>query len=128
MLGEGPCATMLPSKDMARARDFYEDKLKLTPQQEMSDGSVMYRCGQGTSFTVFPSTGASDGSFTQIGFWVTDVESEVRDLRSRGVVFEEYDMPDFKTVDSIVQIEGWKGAWLKDPDGNLIAVGEGPAM
>ena len=128
MLNEALAAATMPSKDMARARNFYEDKLKLTPSTEMSDGSVIYRCKDGTLLTVFPSSGASDGSFTQLGLWVNDVEAEVRDLQSRGVQFEEYDMPEFKTENGIATVGEWKGAWFKDPDGNLISIGEGPEV
>ena len=125
MLSEYRCTAMMPSQNIERARNFYEDKLKLTPSMEMPDGSAMYECGGGTMIGVFPSTGRSDGSFTQVGFWVEDVEAEMRDMRSRGIEFEEYDMPDFKSVDGLVEIEGYKGAWFKDPDGNLISIGEG---
>ena len=116
---------MIPSKDMEKARRFYEEALKLSPEAELPDGSVIYRCGEGTGFSVFPSMGASDGSFTQLGFWVADVEEEMRDLRSRGVVFEEYDMPGFKTENGVLSMDGYKGAWFKDPDGNLLSIGEG---
>ncbi len=128
MLNDALAAATMPSKDMKKAREFYEDKLKLTPSREMSDGSVFYRCRDGSMFTVFPSTGASDGSFTQLGFMVNDVEAEVRDLQSRGVVMEEYDMPEFKTVNGIATVGEFKGAWCKDPDGNLISIGEGPDL
>jgi catechol 2,3-dioxygenase-like lactoylglutathione lyase family enzyme len=126
MLSAAKVAATIPSKDMSTARAFYEDKLKLTLAGEMSDGSVFYRCADGTAFTVFPSSGKSDGSYTQLGFWVQDIEAEVRDLASRGVVFEEYDMPEFKTVDGVATVGEFKGAWFKDPDGNLLSLGEGP--
>jgi catechol 2,3-dioxygenase-like lactoylglutathione lyase family enzyme len=126
MLHDAVAYATIPSKDMSKAREFYEDKLKLTPAGEMSDGSVFYRCKDGSRLTVFPSTGASDGSFTQLSFLVKDVEAEARDLQSRGVVFEEYDMPEFKTVNGIATAGEFKGGWFKDPDGNLISIGEGP--
>jgi catechol 2,3-dioxygenase-like lactoylglutathione lyase family enzyme len=126
MLNDALAYATIPSKDMKKAREFYEDKLKLTPVGEMSDGSVFYRCADGSRLTVFPSTGASDGSFTQLSFLVKDVESEARDLQSRGVVFEEYDMPEFKTVNGIATAGEFKGGWFRDPDGNLISIGEGP--
>ena len=125
MLAQAQVTAMMPSKDMERARRFYEEALKLSPEMILPDGSVFYRCAEGTGFSVFPSSGASDGSFTQLGFWVADVEEEMRDLRSRGVVFEEYDLPGLKTEDGIVNENGWKGAWFKDPDGNLLSIGEG---
>jgi catechol 2,3-dioxygenase-like lactoylglutathione lyase family enzyme len=126
MLHDALATATIPSKDMKKAREFYEDKLKLTPAGEMSDGSVIYKCRDGSAFTVFPSTGASDGSFTQLAFLVKDVEAEVRDLQSRGLVMEEYDMPEFKTVNGIATAGEFKGGWFKDPDGNLISIGEGP--
>jgi hypothetical protein len=45
-------------------------------------------------------------------------------LKENGVVFEEYDMPGFKTVDGIAEIDGERGAWFKDSEGNLLAIGE----
>jgi len=57
-------------------------------------------------------------------FEVDDVEMAVKELRDRGIVFEEYDFPGLKTVDGIAEIQGAKGAWFKDPDGNILAVGQ----
>ena len=56
-----------------------------------------------------------------------DIEAAAASLREKGVVFEEYDLPGFKTVDGIAEIEGTKGAWFKDSEGNLLAIGEPPA-
>jgi hypothetical protein len=39
------------------------------------------------------------------------------------VVFEEYDLPGLKTVDGIAEIAGDEGAWFKDSEGNLLAIG-----
>jgi hypothetical protein len=33
-------------------------------------------------------------------------------------------MPGLKTVNGVATIEGEKSAWLKDPDGNIIALSE----
>ncbi len=44
--------------------------------------------------------------------------------QDRGVVFEEYDMPGLKTMEGIAEIQGVKGAWFKDPDGNILPVAE----
>jgi hypothetical protein len=53
---------------------------------------------------------------------VKDLEAEMDDLRSRGIKFDEYDLPDFKTVNGIADIEGFRGAWFKDSEGNVLAV------
>lgn len=61
-------------------------------------------------------------------FWqVDDVEKEVAELKSRGVIFEEYNMPGFKTVNGILSSEGNKAAWFKDTEGNIMALIQGGA-
>jgi hypothetical protein len=59
-----------------------------------------------------------------LGWNVQDIETAVAELRSRGVVFEEYDLPGLKTVDGIAEIAGERGAWFKDSEGNLLAIGQ----
>jgi len=67
---------------------------------------------------------AGTAKSTYMSFDVANLEEAVKELRDRGVVFEEYDMPGLKTVDGIAEIQGVKGAWFKDPDGNILALGE----
>jgi hypothetical protein len=55
-----------------------------------------------------------------MSFTVPDVEAEVRELRERGVVFEEYEAP--KTENGIATMPSGRAAWIKDPDGNLIGL------
>ena len=113
----------LPVQDLARARAFYEEKLGLKPTDERPDGLV-YELGEGDRFLLFPSSGQSNGSHTQFGWQVDDLENVVSQLRSNGLVFEEYDMPGFKTENGIAVIDGEKGAWFKDSEGNLLAIGQ----
>ena len=85
---------------MARARRFYEDKVGLKPREEYA-GGVIYECGNKSVVFMYPSGGAGT-SRASTAFWsVDDVAAEVAQLKSRGVVFEEYDTPQLKTVDSI---------------------------
>lgn len=112
----------IPAQDLGRARAFYEEKLGLKPSQERPDG-LEYECGAGR-FLLFESSGQASGSHTQLGWDVDDLRAVVDQLRKNGVVFEEYDMPGFKTVDGIAETEGWRGAWFKDSEGNLLAIGE----
>jgi hypothetical protein len=57
--------------------------------------------------------------------WHTnDIEAEVAALKARGVVFDEIDTPELKTVDSIGTIDQSKGAWFKDSEGNVLALGQ----
>ena len=112
----------LPAQDFERAKSFYTDKLGLSTIQE-TDEEARYRVGQ-VEFIVFPSTGKASGDHTQMAFEVEDLEDAVKTLRDNGVVFEEYDMPGFKSVGGIVELEGEKGAWFKDSEGNLLAIAE----
>jgi len=113
----------MPAQDIKRARQFYEQKLGLKPSDEQPDGSVMYMVGE-TGFLVFPSMGKASGDHTQMALDVDDVEVAARELKSNGVKLEEYDHPNFKSKDGIVDLpDGSKGAWFKDTEGNLIGLG-----
>jgi catechol 2,3-dioxygenase-like lactoylglutathione lyase family enzyme len=109
--------------DLDRAKKFYEGTLGLKSIDERSDG-IRYQTGGGTWFLVYPSQFAGTAKSTYMTFEVSDVEVAVKELRDRGIVFEEYDFPGLKTVDGIAEIQGVKGAWFKDPDGNILAVGQ----
>jgi catechol 2,3-dioxygenase-like lactoylglutathione lyase family enzyme len=130
MLAEGEVATRLPVKDLDRARRFYSEKLGLEPV-EARPGGLRYRCGS-SYFALFESTGAPSGNHTQMGWEVDDIEAAVAVLRSRGVMFEEYDLPGLKTTNGVAEIEGnypskgigERGAWFRDSEGNLLGLGQ----
>ena len=108
--------------DLERARRFYAEKLGLTPETEYPDG-LFYRCA-GTRFILYPSRGTSSGTHTQMTWHTNEIEAEVVALKARGVVFDEIDTPELKTVDSIGTIDQSKGAWFKDSEGNVLALGQ----
>jgi catechol 2,3-dioxygenase-like lactoylglutathione lyase family enzyme len=130
MLKNGRVASRLPAQDLERARAFYADKLGLEPTEER-EGGLRYVCAAG-EFALFESAGTASGDHTQMGWEVQDIEATVRDLRARGVVFEEYDLPGLTTVDGIADIEGnypskgsgERGAWFRDSEGNVLGIGE----
>lgn len=112
----------IPAQDIKRAREFYEQKLGLVPAETQPDGGAQYAAGN-THFLVFPSRGKASGDHTQMGLEVDDINAAVTELKSKGVKVEEYDYPDFKTVNGIVDMgEMGKGAWVKDTEGNLISL------
>ena len=122
MLENSNVYATIPAKDLERAKSFYADKLGLKPEQEAPEG-LRYRCRDG-GFLLFESSGAASGDHTQLGWDVDNLDATVEELRGRGVVFEEYDLPGFKTVNGIAEIAGERGAWFKDSEGNLLALGE----
>jgi catechol 2,3-dioxygenase-like lactoylglutathione lyase family enzyme len=131
MLEVNDVATRLPAQDLERARSFYAEKLGIQPIEERP-GGLRYRCGNGY-FALFASAGAPSGSHTQMSWEVDDLEATVAELRRRGVVFEEYDVPGLKTVNGIADIagnypsrggQGEKAAWFHDSEGNLLGIGQ----
>lgn len=121
MLVDHPAHTALPAQDLERAKQFYSEKLGLTPDSE-APGGVFYRCGKDSGFLVFPSGGIASGTHTQMGWTVDDIEAEVSALKARGVVFEEYDSENLKTVNSVATPGPVKVAWFKDSEGNLLGL------
>ncbi len=126
MLSEARVEARIPTQDLARARRWYSEKLGLEPVEER-EGGLRY-VSPGGVFCLFASAGAADGSFTQMSFYVDDIEAAVDGLRARGVVFEEY----HGTVNGIMDIEGnypskgsgERAAWFRDSEGNLFGLGQ----
>src|ERR1044072_1851417 len=127
MLGESPAAATIAVSDIDRARKFYEETLGL--QVKMEDpGGIMY--GSGDSMVlVYPSQFAGTSQATVATWMVSDLEATVDGLAAKGVTFEQYDMEGLKTDErGIASLgdEGVRGAWFKDPGGNILNGGEGP--
>lgn len=114
---------MLPVKDLARARDFYEKKLQLEAVGARPDGKFMYRCG-GTEIALFPKPEGTKAEHTALSFRVEDIVAEIARLKARGVVFDDYDLPDFKTVGHVCVLGSEKAAWFRDPEGNILCLHE----
>ena len=121
MLKDAPVVPYIPASDIARAREFYERKVGLVARQEIA-GGVVYECAAGSWIFLYQSSGAGTSQASQAFWQVKDVEAEVAALRARGVVFEDYDMPGFKTVNGIFTGGGSKAAWFKDSEGNIMAL------
>jgi predicted enzyme related to lactoylglutathione lyase len=130
-IARAEASTRLPALDLDRARAWYADKLGLRPVEERP-GGLRYRVGH-TVFTVFASAGASSGTHTQMALSVDDLDAAVAELRDRGVVFEDYDLPGMTTVDGITEVEGnypseggvgERAAWFRDSEGNLVGLGQ----
>jgi predicted enzyme related to lactoylglutathione lyase len=123
MLKNAPIVSYIPASDVQRARKFYEEKVGLKPKEEYA-GGVIYECGKGSQVFMYQSGGAGT-SKASTAFWaVDDVAAEVAELKARGIVFEEYNMPGIKTVNSIATVAAGKTAWFKDSEGNTLAISQ----
>jgi catechol 2,3-dioxygenase-like lactoylglutathione lyase family enzyme len=121
MLQKCPMYSYIPVASVARARQFYEQKLGFKPGRELA-GGVTYECGEGTACFMYPTPNAGTSKASQAYWHVDDVEREVAELKGRGVKFEDYDMPGLKTKDGIATAGGAKTAWFKDTEGNILAI------
>lgn len=123
MLMETQVTCMLPVKDLARARRFYEEKLRLKAVGPKPDGKFVYRVG-GTEIALFPKPEGTKAEHTALSFRVDDIAGEIRELKSRGVDFDDYDLPGFKTVEHVCVLGSEKAAWFRDPEGNVLCLHE----
>lgn len=121
MLGDHPIEVVLLATDLDAAYDFYAEKLGLETVTR-SDAAVTFKCGGDTRLTVSKSTTGTADAQTQATWRVQDLVSEVRELRERGVQIEEYDEPDFKTVDGVADVGFGLAAWIIDPGGNCLGL------
>jgi catechol 2,3-dioxygenase-like lactoylglutathione lyase family enzyme len=125
MLDSASTHAMIAVKDLSRAKEFYGGTLGLTAAHELPGAGVRYETQSGTWFLVYLSEFAGTAKSTSMRFEVEDIEVAVKELRDRGIVFEEYDLPGVRTVEGIAQHEsGARGAWFKDPDGNILQIAQ----
>jgi catechol 2,3-dioxygenase-like lactoylglutathione lyase family enzyme len=121
---------VMATADIKAAREFYEGKLGLKPNDPPEEPSVpiTYVCGKGTGISVYLSPDhAGKSTATMAGWVVDDLEAVVDELTSNGVTFERYDEEGLNTNEKgIVEIDGNPGvAFFRDPDGNTHAINQG---
>ncbi len=111
--------------DLRTARHFYEQQLGLVGGEEEEDG-VLYTCGERTQVFIYLSAANAGRSPATLAGWsVDDLDQTIEELGSRGVTFEHYDQPGLKTDErGVFTARHLKAAWVKDPDGNTLAVTE----
>jgi catechol 2,3-dioxygenase-like lactoylglutathione lyase family enzyme len=120
MLSEHPTHTTIPAADLERARAWYATHLGLEPTASRTSGLMYER--PGSRFVLYPTPNAGASPNTVMGWSVRDIQAEVAELKSRGVVFEEYDYPNLKTVNSIAQNGPVRSAWFRDSEGNILGI------
>lgn len=126
MLNNGTLTANLPAADLARARAFYSDKLGLTPAQDIEGMMLIYRTDGGSTFTVYQTDFAGQAGHTLAQWHVDDVDAEVADLKTRGVVFERYDMPGVEWTNDVASMgDMGKAAWFKDSEDNILCIDSG---
>jgi catechol 2,3-dioxygenase-like lactoylglutathione lyase family enzyme len=123
MLGDRDVAAALAVADLDAARGFYEGTLGLRPEMDQSPEAVLYASGS-SKVLVYRSQYAGTNQATAATWAVgDDLEAVIEELRGKGVTFEHYDDLPGTTREGDVHVMGdTRGAWFKDPDGNILAL------
>ena len=123
MLAQEQVMPTVAVKSLDSAKKFYEQTLGLTPVTGSEPSTATYTAGN-ARLLVYESQFAGTNQATAVTWTVGDVDATVRDLKSKGLRFEHYDMPDMRHEGDVhVAPNGaMRAAWFKDPDGNIHAV------
>src|SRR6266852_2274385 len=106
-----------------------------------SSGSSRWRSGRvacctGPRAAILPSSRRPVPRLARSRKWgceVDDLDATVADLKERGVVFEDYDLPGLETADGIAEVagnypskggKGERAAWFRDSEGNMLGIGQ----
>ena len=124
MLANSPIAPMLPVVNLERARSFYENKLGLPLNVDISsEEALMFECGYGTQLGIYRRATPTQADHTAAIWIVDDIEDAVRQLNAKGIEFEDYDLPGLRTNrQGIADLENERAAWFKDPEGNYLGI------
>jgi catechol 2,3-dioxygenase-like lactoylglutathione lyase family enzyme len=125
MLSDARTEATVPSRDLGRAAEFYGNVLGLRPGGSLAPRTdLLYELGAGSTLLVYewPDSPPPPPALTFAHFIVDDVHATVRDLRGRGVVFDDYDLAGLKTVDGVAAVGDHHFAWFHDPDGNVLGI------
>jgi catechol 2,3-dioxygenase-like lactoylglutathione lyase family enzyme len=126
MLADRRATAMIPAKDFARAKTWYADKLGLQPTEEMPEGGgAAYMLGGGLRAFLYPTQFAGTAQHTLLSFDTPDLAADMKAMRSKGVVFLDYDLPGLKTENGVATFGPVKNAWCNDSEGNILGFVQG---
>jgi catechol 2,3-dioxygenase-like lactoylglutathione lyase family enzyme len=121
MLRDTDAVATLAVKDLGAAAKFYEGTLGLSRAGTEDTEGIVFESGD-TIINVYRSSFAGTNKATALTWTVDDVDDVVRTLKSKGITFEHYDLPDTKREGDVHVAGDLKVAWFKDPDGNILSV------
>ena len=120
MLGTKDVIATIPATDIDRAKKFYGDVLGFAGSEEYP-GGYLFTSGN-TTFCLYPTTASQPAGHTLASWLVDDVEKTVDEMKAKGVSFEDYDLPELKTENSIASQGDYRCAWFTDSEGNILSV------
>lgn len=123
-LSNSPLTTIIPVTDTQRSQKFYEDLLGLSYRGQAADGNLLFALDGTGTLALLSDPEAKASVHTPASFEVNDISGVITELSGRGVVFEDYDLPDLKTTEHVCVLGSEKAAWFRDPDGNILCLHE----
>jgi predicted enzyme related to lactoylglutathione lyase len=123
-LTDAPLTASVPAHDIERAKRWYEEKLGVTPAQDLGPAGQLYSTG-GTNWVIYQTPSAGTGKHTIAAWIVPDLEATVKELRAKGVKFEDYALGDQgpTTENGIARDpSGGAAAWFTDSEDNILVI------
>lgn len=104
------------------AKRFYGDTLGFRFVKD--DGFALVFDANGTKLRIAKAEKFQPQQQTVLGWEVSDIRAAVKELSTRGVKFEQFNLPFMKQDELGVWTtpEGDEVAWFKDPDGNMLSI------
>ncbi len=112
----------LPVVDLKRAEKFYQDKLGFKIEREDASPGAVIKAPGCDCYLYLYQRQPTKADHTVAAIRVDDVESTMRELKAKGVKFEDYNLPNLKTVNGLFKMNGYRMAWFKDTENNILAI------
>jgi catechol-2,3-dioxygenase len=124
MLNSIDAQPTLAVKSLCRARPFYQTVLGLRPIGPAMPTVQCYLAGR-TVLVVYESEFAGTNKATAVTWPLGKAFGKiVADLKERGAPFVRYDVPGMTLEGDVHVVNGLRLAWITDPDGNIIHLGD----
>ena len=122
MLKNSPAFSGFSVTDLPQTKHFYGEILELqVSENEM--GHLELHLANGSKVLIYPKPNHTPATFTVLNFPVDNIEAAMDYLGNRGVRFEIYQQPNFRTDEKgVFRGGGPLIAWFKDPSGNILSV------
>ena len=122
MLDSAKMVGFIPTTDYDKARAFYEGKLGFQFVSLDQYALVVSVGGHRIRIAKIPDFTPLQG--TILGWEVADITAAATWLRGRGVPTEKYPFVQDRELGIWTTPNGDKVAWFKDPDGNILSIGQ----
>lgn len=114
-------------KDLKKAKEFYSNVLGLRVEENSGEEALDLYLPGGAKVFVYPKANHEPATYTALNLVIENIDDAVKELTEKGVTFEQYDFPGFKTDEKGVlrglsSKMGMDIAWFKDPDGNIFSI------